>query len=57
MHGIPVVGAGQREDKDDINTRIGYDNLAAGMGSAHSSVSKIAWRWRAVAMAVMKSSS
>ena len=29
----------------------------AGTGSAHSSLSKIAWRWRAVAMAVMKSSS
>jgi len=27
LHGVPVVGAGKREGKNDINARIGYNNL------------------------------
>jgi UDP:flavonoid glycosyltransferase YjiC (YdhE family) len=33
LHGIPVVGAGKREGKNDINARIGYNNLGIDLRS------------------------
>lgn len=35
LHGLPVVGAGKREGKDDINARIGYNNLGIDLRSEH----------------------
>ncbi|MEP6631971.1 MAG: hypothetical protein ABJA89_15995, partial [Lapillicoccus sp.] len=33
LHGVPVVGAGQREGKNDINARIGYNKLGIDLRS------------------------
>ena len=33
LHGIPVVGAGKREGKNDVNARIGYNNLGIDLRS------------------------
>ena len=27
LHGVPVVGAGKREGKNDVNARVGYNKL------------------------------
>jgi UDP:flavonoid glycosyltransferase YjiC (YdhE family) len=35
LHGLPVVGAGKREGKNDINARIGYNNLGIDLRSEH----------------------
>ena len=33
LHGVPVVGAGKREGKNDINARIGYNKLGIDLRS------------------------
>lgn len=35
LHGVPVVGAGKREGKNDINARIGYNKLGIDLRSEH----------------------
>ena len=35
LHGVPVVGAGKREGKNDINARVGYNQLGIDMRSEH----------------------
>ena len=33
LHGVPVVGAGKREGKNDINARVGYNGLGIDLRS------------------------
>ena len=33
LHGVPVVGAGKREGKNDINARVGYNKLGIDLRS------------------------
>lgn len=33
LHGVPVVGAGKREGKNDINARVGYNHLGVDLRS------------------------
>jgi UDP:flavonoid glycosyltransferase YjiC (YdhE family) len=33
LHGVPVVGAGKREGKNDINARVGYNRLGIDLRS------------------------
>ena len=35
LHGVPVVGAGKREGKNDINARVGYNQLGIDLRSEH----------------------
>jgi MGT family glycosyltransferase len=35
LHGVPVVGAGKREGKNDINARIGHNGLGVDLRSEH----------------------
>lgn len=35
LHGVPVVGAGKRESKNDVNARIGYNKLGIDLRSEH----------------------
>ena len=35
LHGVPVVGAGKREGKNDINARVGYNKLGIDLRSEH----------------------
>jgi len=35
LHGVPVVGAGKREGKNDINARVGYKRLGIDLRSEH----------------------
>ena len=35
LHGVPVVGAGQREGKNDVNARVGYNRLGIDLRSEH----------------------
>jgi UDP:flavonoid glycosyltransferase YjiC (YdhE family) len=35
LHGVPVVGAGKREGKNDINARVGYNRLGIDLRSEH----------------------
>jgi len=35
LHGVPVVGAGKREGKNDINARVGYNGLGIDLRSEH----------------------
>ena len=35
LHGVPVIGAGKREGKNDINARIGYNKLGIDLRSEH----------------------
>jgi UDP:flavonoid glycosyltransferase YjiC (YdhE family) len=35
LHGVPVVGAGKREGKNDINARIGHNKLGVDLRSEH----------------------
>ncbi len=35
LHGVPVVGAGKREGKNDINARIGYNKLGIDLRTEH----------------------
>ncbi len=41
-HGIPVVGAGTREGKNDINARIAYNQLGVALRTERPKASKIA---------------
>jgi UDP:flavonoid glycosyltransferase YjiC (YdhE family) len=35
LHGVPVVGAGKREGKNDVNARVGYNRLGVDLRSEH----------------------
>jgi UDP:flavonoid glycosyltransferase YjiC (YdhE family) len=35
LHGVPVVGAGKREGKNDINARVGHNRLGIDLRSEH----------------------
>ncbi len=35
LHGVPVVGAGKREGKNDVNARVGYNKLGIDLRSEH----------------------
>ncbi len=35
LHGVPVVGAGKREGKNDINARVGHNKLGIDLRSEH----------------------
>jgi UDP:flavonoid glycosyltransferase YjiC (YdhE family) len=35
LHGVPVVGAGKREGKNDVNARVGYNKLGVDLRSEH----------------------
>lgn len=41
-HGVPVVGAGKREGKNDINARIAYNRLGIDLRSERPTASRIA---------------
>ena len=35
LHGVPVVGAGTREGKNDLNARVGYNALGIDLRTEH----------------------
>jgi UDP:flavonoid glycosyltransferase YjiC (YdhE family) len=41
LHGVPVVGAGKREGKNDINARVGHNRLGIDLRSEHPKPAKI----------------
>ena len=41
LHGVPVVGAGKREGKNDINARVGHNKLGIDLRSEHPKPSAI----------------
>jgi UDP:flavonoid glycosyltransferase YjiC (YdhE family) len=41
LHGIPVVGAGKREGKNDINARVGYNKIGIDLRSEHPKAAAI----------------
>ncbi len=41
LHGVPVVGAGKREGKNDINARVGYNRLGIDLRSERPKPAKI----------------
>ena len=41
LHGVPVVGAGKREGKNDINARVGYNKLGIDLRSERPNPAKL----------------
>jgi len=41
LHGVPVVGAGKREGKNDINARVGFNRLGIDLRTEHPKPARI----------------